>query len=95
MRMGVAPIQAFLVPNGCSTVHGRSRIAYGIWSSLFCMASRTPSCSQRVIRGILAGVYCALIEHSGHLVVQMCRSPLPFSSLRLNHYFIVSPAGHR
>src|SRR5450830_1670453 len=46
----VAPIHALMVPNGCSTVCRRIRIASGVRSSRSCMASSTDSCSHRATR---------------------------------------------
>ena len=45
-----------MVPNGCSTVSRRSRIACGFSSSRCWTASRTSSCSQRETRRCLLGV---------------------------------------
>ncbi|SFM47728.1 hypothetical protein SAMN05192568_103339 [Methylobacterium pseudosasicola] len=47
VRNWVAPIQAFKVPNGCSTACRRTFIASGIRSSRPCVASRTLSYTQR------------------------------------------------
>jgi hypothetical protein len=41
VRKCVAPIQALIVPNGCSTVQRRVRIASGVCSSRACIFSRT------------------------------------------------------
>ena len=50
IRKCVAPIRIFSVPNGCSTVSRRIRIASGFLSSRVCTASTTCSCSHRVMR---------------------------------------------
>ena len=47
------------VPNGCSTVSRRRRIACGLASRRACTASRTCSCSHRGMRR--SGVRCALL----------------------------------
>jgi hypothetical protein len=60
VKKWVEPIQALMVPNGCSTVCRRTPIASGIRSSLACIASRTPSCFQRLIRFSLSGVHLGL-----------------------------------
>src|SRR5436309_476101 len=43
-------MRAFIVPNGCSTVPRRCRMAWGLLSRRLCTSSITCSCSQRVIR---------------------------------------------
>jgi hypothetical protein len=50
VRKCVAPMRAFIVPNGCSTVSRRWRMASGFASSRCCTASSRCSCSHRVIR---------------------------------------------
>lgn len=50
VRKCVAAIHALMVPNGCSTVCLRMRIASGARSSRCCMRSITPSCSHRLMR---------------------------------------------
>src|SRR5882757_5956920 len=50
IRKCVAPIRIFSVPNGCSTVSRRVRIASGFLSRRACTASTTYSCSHRLMR---------------------------------------------
>src|SRR6202007_2131632 len=50
VRKCVALIRAFIVPNGCSTVSRRRRMASGFASSRCCTASSRCSCSHRAIR---------------------------------------------
>src|SRR5215469_6065450 len=59
-RKCVAPIHDLKVPKGCSTVCRRTPMASGIRSSLACIASRTPSCCQRLIRFSLSSVHLGL-----------------------------------
>jgi hypothetical protein len=54
------PIHDLKVPKGCSTVCRRTPMASGIRSSLACIASRTRSCFQRLIRFNLSGVHLGL-----------------------------------
>jgi hypothetical protein len=61
IRKCVAPIRAFIVPKGCSTVSRRTRIACGFWSRRRCAASSTCSCSHRVIRRSLPVVHWSLM----------------------------------
>src|SRR3954465_12677670 len=56
VRKWVLPIHALRVPKGCSTVWRRMVMASGKRSSLACILSRTPSCSQRFRRLCLSGV---------------------------------------
>src|SRR3546814_6440365 len=68
IRKWVLPIQALRVPNGCSTVCRRMVIASGIRSSLACILSSTPSCSQRFTRLILSSVHLGRSEeHTSEL----------------------------
>ncbi len=57
----VAPIRAFIVPNGCSTVSRRWRIFSRCSSSRRCTASITCSCSHREISRSLAVVQRCLM----------------------------------
>ena len=50
IRKCVAPIRIFRVPNGCSTVSRRVRIASGFLSRRACTASTTYSSSHRLMR---------------------------------------------
>ena len=70
IRKCVAPIRIFSVPNGCSTVSRRVRIASGFLSSLSCTASTTSSCSHRVIRRCGPFVHLALSGQVRHAFVQ-------------------------
>ena len=63
VKKWVEPIQALMVPNGCSTVCRRTPMASGMRSSLACIASRTCSCFQRLIRFSLSGVHLGLRAH--------------------------------
>src|ERR1700747_2167224 len=63
-----------MVPNGCSTVCRRTPMASGIRSSLACIASRTRSCFQRLIRFSLSGVHLGLrgqVKASGQMAVMV------------------------
>ena len=64
----VLPIKALSVPNGCSTVCRRIVMASGMWSSLACILSSTPSCSQRYRRLTLSGVHRGLSAQVRHAV---------------------------
>jgi hypothetical protein len=66
----VLPIHDLRVANGCSTVCRRMPMASGIRSSLACIASRTPSCFQRLTRFGLSGVPAGL-ERTGETGGQM------------------------
>ena len=66
----VAPIRILIVPNGCSTVSRRVRIASGFLSSLPCTASTTSSCSHRVLRRCGPLVHFAFSAQVRHAVVQ-------------------------
>ena len=57
IRKSVCPIQALIVPNGCSTSRLRTRMARGVRSIRACKASITASCSQRVTRRSTLGVH--------------------------------------
>src|SRR5450830_1167302 len=70
VRKCVAPIQALMVPNGCSTVLLRIRIASGVRSNRSCMASSASSCSQRVTRRCGLGVHADLSEHCWQFELQ-------------------------
>jgi predicted amidohydrolase YtcJ len=63
-------MRALIVAKGCSTVSRRWRMAFGFSSSRRCTASRTCSCSQRVIRRCWAGVQSLLIGQLGQAFVQ-------------------------
>ena len=63
IRKCVAPIRALIVPNGCSTVSRRVRMAWGFSSNRFCTASMRCSCSHRVIRRSLPVVHLCLSVH--------------------------------
>ena len=56
------PMRAFIVPNGCSTVSRRWCMACGFLSRRFWTASKTCSCSHRVIRRSGPVVHCDLSE---------------------------------
>jgi hypothetical protein len=62
VRKCVLPIHDLKVPKGCSTVCRRRPMAFGIRSSLACIASRTHSCFQRLIRFSLSGVRLGLVD---------------------------------
>lgn len=49
VRKCVAPIQALMVPKGCSAVRRRMVMAFGMRSSRCCIASSTSSCFHRLI----------------------------------------------
>ncbi len=59
-EVGGAPIQAFIVPKGCSTVARRTRMIFGARSMRSCISSMTASCSHRVIRRSLLVVHWGL-----------------------------------
>jgi hypothetical protein len=50
VRKCVAPMRAFIVPNGCSTVSRRWRMAFQFASRRNCTASSRCSCSHRGFR---------------------------------------------
>jgi hypothetical protein len=57
----VLPIHDLKVPKGCPQFAGaRTPMAPAIRSSLACIASRTRSCFQRMIRFSLSGVHLGL-----------------------------------
>ena len=66
----VAPIQALMLPNGCSTVERRTIIASGLLSSRACTRSRTSSRSHRLTRRSLPVVQSLLRGHASHALVQ-------------------------
>src|SRR6516164_7477213 len=69
-----APIRILSVPNGCSTVSRRRRMACGFPSRRCCTASSTFSCSHRLMRRSGPVVHLDLREQLGHAVVQcLCR----------------------
>ena len=70
VKKWVAPIRALIVPKGCSTVSRRWRIFSGCSSSRRCTASRTCSCSHRVIRRSLAVVQLRLMAQLWQALVQ-------------------------
>jgi hypothetical protein len=55
-------MRILMVPNGCSEVSRRVRIAFGFSSSRLCTASSTSSCSQRGMRRCGPGVQRLLSE---------------------------------
>src|SRR5881227_883149 len=75
-------MRIFSVPNGCSTVSRRARIAFGFSSSRLCAASRMCSCSPtwnaplvacrtfRLQRAIRAGVRPIAPHHLAVLLVR-------------------------
>jgi hypothetical protein len=71
MTISVAPIQALMVPNGCSAVWHRMRMVLGARSSRSCIASRTASCSQRLTRCAFEGVHFDFSAQAAHFVVQL------------------------
>ena len=81
IRKWVAPMRIFSVPNGCSTVSRRCRIACGFSSSRFCAASITCSCSQREMTRYLAFVQRALSGHVTQACVQYLRMARPSSTV--------------
>ena len=64
VRKCVAPMRAFIVPNGCSTVSRRWRMACGFASRRCCTASSRCSCSHRGIRRSGPVVHASLSEQS-------------------------------
>ena len=63
-------VGAVIVPNGCSTVSRRWRMARVLASRRRCTASSRYSCSHRVIRRSGPIVHCDLSEQFGEAVVQ-------------------------
>ena len=90
----VAPIQALIVPNVCSTVRLRTVISVGSCSSRACIRSSTASCSQRVKRRYLSVVHFARSAQRGQADDQYLWIIKPFISLA-NRWIAYSPAGHR
>ena len=64
MRKRVDPIQALMVPKGCSTVERRTVIGLSACLSRVSAASTSSSCSQRVMRRSLPVVQCDLTGQS-------------------------------
>ena len=94
IRKCVAPIHAFSVPNGCSTVQRRNIASSGRSSRRRCIRSSTSSCSQRLMRRFLLVVHFGFNAHDGHAEVQYLSITSPFSTVR-KRQGALCPAGHR
>jgi len=90
----VAPIQALIVPNGCSTVRLRTVISVGSCSSRAYIRSSTGSCSHRVNRLYGAVVHFERSAQRGQADDQYLWISRPFMTLA-NRWIAYSPAGHR